>query len=135
MDYSSSSNGAADAIAGLTGSVFLLCICVFVLAVFIFWLFMLIDAIKRQFPTENEKTVWLVVLIGSWFLSLSWLAAIVYYFVVKRKYGNSPVVAQTTSMPHPSQQPPRPNHDVLVTPAETTDVEPKQPGTETQSPQ
>lgn len=60
------------------------------LALFVFWIFMLIDCIKRkddQFPnaSDNTKTIWLVILLVSWILGLNWLAAIVYYFMVKKK--------------------------------------------------
>jgi len=50
------------------------------IAGFIFWLIMLIDAIKREFPKDEDKVVWVLVLI---FTNL--LGAIVYYFVVKKK--------------------------------------------------
>jgi uncharacterized BrkB/YihY/UPF0761 family membrane protein len=52
------------------------------LAFFILWIMMLVDAFKRQWP---ERTTWLVILIVGFFLGLSWLAAILYYFLVKRK--------------------------------------------------
>ncbi|MFH1652512.1 MAG: PLD nuclease N-terminal domain-containing protein [Pseudomonadota bacterium] len=45
-----------------------------------FWIWMLVDCIKRDFKDSNEKVVWVLVLI---FLQL--IGAIVYYFVVKRK--------------------------------------------------
>lgn len=52
------------------------------LAFFVFWIMMLMDAMKRQWP---ERTTWLVVLIVSFFLGLSWIASILYFFLVKRK--------------------------------------------------
>ena len=56
-------------------------IIVFALAILgtIFWIFMLIDAAKRKFKSENEKVVWIVILALT-----SWIGAIIYYFVVKR---------------------------------------------------
>ena len=47
------------------------------LAFSIFWLWMLIDCIKRQF---NDKVLWIILIV---FLNL--LGAILYYFIVKRK--------------------------------------------------
>ena len=46
----------------------------------IFWIMMLIDVIKRDFSKENDKIVWLLVII---FLGI--IGAIVYYFVVKKE--------------------------------------------------
>ena len=48
------------------------------LFLFIFWLSMLIDCLKRDFKKDYEKIVWVLVMI---FLHL--LGAIIYYFVVK----------------------------------------------------
>ncbi|MEK6872488.1 MAG: PLDc N-terminal domain-containing protein [Nanoarchaeota archaeon] len=51
------------------------------LAVFltVFWILMIIDVAKRKFKNENDKIVWILIVI-----LLSWLGAIIYYFVVKR---------------------------------------------------
>jgi len=49
-----------------------------VLFLFVFWLWMLVDCLKRDFKKDYEKIVWILVLI---FLHL--LGAIIYYFVVK----------------------------------------------------
>lgn len=55
------------------------------LALFILWIFMLIDAFKRtNWQDESQKNLWIIILIVSFFLSLNGLAAIIYYFVVKR---------------------------------------------------
>ena len=44
-----------------------------------FWVWMLVDAIKRDFESSNMKIVWLlVVLLGQL------IGAVIYYFVVKR---------------------------------------------------
>ena len=45
---------------------------------FVFWLWMLIDCLKRDFKKDIEKIAWILVLI---FLHI--LGTIVYYFVVK----------------------------------------------------
>lgn len=44
----------------------------------IFWLWMLVDCLKRDFKKDAEKIVWVLVII---FLHI--LGAIIYYFVVK----------------------------------------------------
>lgn len=57
-------------------------------ALFIFWLWMLIHAITK--PIENKPLWIIIILIGST------LGAIIYYFAVKRKFNQStPVVNQT----------------------------------------
>lgn len=43
-----------------------------------FWLWMLIDCLKRDFKKDYEKIVWVLVII---FLHI--LGAVIYYFVVK----------------------------------------------------
>lgn len=48
------------------------------LLLFVFWLWMLIDCLKRDFKRDYEKIVWVLVMI---FLHI--LGAIIYYFVVK----------------------------------------------------
>lgn len=45
---------------------------------FVFWLWMLVDCLKRDFKGDYDKVVWVLVMI---FLHL--LGALVYYFVVK----------------------------------------------------
>lgn len=49
-----------------------------ILFLFVFWLWMLIDCLRRDFKNDVEKIVWVLVLV---FLHL--LGAIIYYFVVK----------------------------------------------------
>lgn len=62
-------------------SIILLFLFIIVLAIFltIFWVLMIIDIAKRKFKNENDKIVWILIVI-----LLSWLGAIIYYFVVKR---------------------------------------------------
>ena len=45
---------------------------------FLFWLWMLVDCLKRNFKKDYEKIVWILVMI---FLHI--LGATIYYFVVK----------------------------------------------------
>ena len=51
---------------------------------FAFWLWMLVDCLKRSFKRDYEKIVWVLVMI---FLHL--LGAVVYYFIVKSAHRNS----------------------------------------------
>jgi hypothetical protein len=49
---------------------------------FIFWIWLLIDCVTWSFPGQNEKLIWILILI---FVPV--IGPIVYYFVVKRKRG------------------------------------------------
>jgi hypothetical protein len=57
------------------------------LVAFLFWVWMIIDCAGRTFPGDNEKTIWLLLLIlVGLFTAQGWLVALIYYFAVKRKY-------------------------------------------------
>ncbi len=61
------------------GIIFLIFLMVILVAlIFVFWIWMLIDCLKRDFKKENDKIVWVLVII---FLHI--IGAIIYYFVVK----------------------------------------------------
>lgn len=72
------------------------------LALGIFWIWMLVDCIKRRF---DQKTLWIVLLI-----ILGWIGAIAYYFVIKRKNvggtpaGSAPSQPVQTTPPAASPQ-------------------------------
>ena len=53
---------------------------------FIFWLFMLIDCLRRDFPRDGDKIAWVIVII---FLQI--LGALIYYFVIRLKSKKQPV--------------------------------------------
>jgi len=63
------------------------------LFLFVVWIIALVDCAKRkpdEFPAgtggENAKTIWLVILIATFFVTqLNGVAAIVYYFMVMKK--------------------------------------------------
>ncbi|MFA4880904.1 MAG: PLDc N-terminal domain-containing protein [Candidatus Doudnabacteria bacterium] len=57
-------------------------IALFVIGGTIFWIWMLVDLLKRDFPAakENEKIIWVLVLVFTY-----WLGALIYYFMVKKK--------------------------------------------------
>lgn len=86
------SGAAATGIMGLMAGfygvmmVFYCLILLVALIGFLFWLWMLIDALSRKnYDTDNERLLWcLVVFLGSW------IGAVIYYFLVKRKKDNEP---------------------------------------------
>lgn len=45
-----------------------------------FWIWMLVDAIQRDYENENDKLIWILVIAFT-----NWIGALVYYFVIKRK--------------------------------------------------
>jgi hypothetical protein len=63
------------------------------LGLFIFWIIALVDCARRkpdEFPPgmdgSNAKTMWLIILIVTFFITqLNGIAAIIYYFMVMRK--------------------------------------------------
>lgn len=105
-DYDYSTTSSSDAAAGAAfAGVFLVFWLVFLavaLGFFIFWIFMLIDAFKRtNWVDENQKNMWIIVLIVGFVVGLSGIAALIYYFAVKRSLDKKPASAapatQTTT--------------------------------------
>lgn len=47
---------------------------------FIFWIFMIVDIAKRRFKPENDKVMWILIVIFTGIIG-----ALIYYFMVKRK--------------------------------------------------
>ena len=45
---------------------------------FIFWLAMLVDSLRRGFKRENDKFIWVMVIVFTWIIG-----AVIYYFMVK----------------------------------------------------
>ncbi len=73
------------------------------LVLFVFWIFMLIDCVKREF---EQKNTWLIILIVSFFFNLTWLSAVLYYFMVKRKdLGTKPAPAPAAPKPEETKAP------------------------------
>jgi len=64
-----------------------------------FWIWMLIDAARREFDDPNTKVLWIILLV-----LLGVVGAIVYYFVIKRK---GPAVTPTPA-PVPEMPPAAP---------------------------
>jgi len=83
-DTAAGTAAAGAVVGGLL--IFWLVFVVIGLALFIFWIFMLIDCIKRtNWKQESDKNLWLIVLIVGLVIGLGPIAAIVYYFAVKRQ--------------------------------------------------
>jgi glucan phosphoethanolaminetransferase (alkaline phosphatase superfamily) len=76
------------------------------LALFIFWIFMIIDVFKRtNWKQPSDKTLWIVIVI-----LLGYLGAIVYYFAVKRALDkNGPTAPQNPVAPNPPMNTPPSN--------------------------
>lgn len=70
------------------GSLFILFIFVFfaiLIGLFVFWIVMLVDAFRRKnWPNDDQRTLWLIILVASFFLQMYWLAALIYYFAMKK---------------------------------------------------
>ena len=66
------------------GILFVLLIIAAAILGLIFWILMIIDAAKRQFTGSNDKVVWILVIV-----ILGHFGALIYYFVIKRKTGES----------------------------------------------
>jgi uncharacterized membrane protein YsdA (DUF1294 family) len=96
--------------------IFPLCCCVIMIPLIAFWIWMLIDAIKREYPADrqNDKIVWILVVALA-----GWVGALVYYFVIKQKSGpavvsNTPNATPTTY--EPVLEPEEPKTDTPETP-------------------
>jgi prolipoprotein diacylglyceryltransferase len=58
---------------------------------FIVWILMLVDAATRTFPGENDKLMWILIIV-----LVGFIGAVVYYFVVKRSaINNNPEMKKT----------------------------------------
>jgi len=57
----------------------LICVGIAIFAL-VFWILMLVDCIKRKFKDDNERIIWVLVII---FTQL--IGALIYYFIVKNK--------------------------------------------------
>jgi prolipoprotein diacylglyceryltransferase len=53
---------------------------VFLILTSIFWILMLVDCIKRKFKKNDDKILWVIVIVFT-----QVIGALIYYFVVKRK--------------------------------------------------
>lgn len=63
----------------------------FVLAM-VFWIWMIVDCAKRKFKESSEKIIWIVLI-----AILGVIAAIIYYFAIKRKEDKSHALPKQTA--------------------------------------
>ncbi len=50
------------------------------IAAMIFWIMMIVDCVKRKFKGDNEKVMWVLILILTGIIG-----GVIYYFMVKKK--------------------------------------------------
>jgi hypothetical protein len=62
-----------------------------VIALFVFWIWMLVSAVQNKGLTEGEKIAWVLVIVF-----IHWLGALIYFFVGHPKR-NTPLVPPRTS--------------------------------------
>ena len=70
------------------------------LALFAFWIWMLISAIQNRGLTDNEKIVWVLVIV-----LLHWLGALLYFFIGHPKRNLPLFPPSPGSPPSPPQKP------------------------------
>ena len=51
-----------------------------IIGAIVFWILMIVDVVKRKFPKEDDKTLWVLVVVLTGIIG-----AIIYYFMVKKK--------------------------------------------------
>ena len=99
----------ADMMLGMMGSVFslfwifmiLMWLVIMVIGIggFILWIWMLVDAAKRNFPKSDDKVLWILVIVLAGIIG-----AIIYYFMVKRKDATLQTPSQTTPQSLPKKR-------------------------------
>lgn len=111
-DFSTTSSDTAATAATTTAAgglvigvlIFWLIFLVIGIGFFIFWVIMLIDAFKRtNWQDDSQKNLWLILLIVSIFVGFSWLAAVLYYFIIKRALDSKATVAPAAPTEAPKQ--------------------------------
>ena len=74
---------ALGAIFGIVGLLFSLIWLIFFAAIIgsiVFWILMIVDVVKREFPKQDDKTIWILIVVLTGIIG-----AIIYYFMIKRK--------------------------------------------------
>lgn len=72
-------NSGAGLMAGL-GIIWVLFILAIAVLAFVFWIWMLVDAIKNPNLSSNERIVWVLVIIF-----VNWLGALIYFLAGRKK--------------------------------------------------
>lgn len=88
---------------------FALVIILLIIASFVFWIMMLVDALRRtNWPHDDQRTLWLVILIASFFIQLNWVAGLIYFFAIKQPLdrGEAPTFFENQKVtPHVDARP------------------------------
>lgn len=103
-----SSDPSGAIIGGVFSLIFLFYALIFGVAIasFVFWVIEIIDVARREFPDQNMKVLWLLVVILA-----HGIGALIYYFVGKPQGwlpGEAPKMSQAG--PPPSTWPPPPGY-------------------------
>ena len=69
----------AAGVMGIFGLLYLVMIAVAIAGV-VFWVFALVDCVQREFPGQNDKLMWILIV-----ALLHWIGALVYWFVGRPK--------------------------------------------------
>ena len=59
---------------------FFVLIFLLVVGSFVFWVWMLVDCVRRDYKKNDEKLIWVLIIVFAQIIG-----AIIYYFVIKRK--------------------------------------------------
>ncbi len=97
-DYGSSvSTNAAGAGLAFGLLAFFIAAAAVSLALFVLWVVMLVDALQRKnWQDDNQKNLWIILLVVSFFVSLWGIVAIVYYFAVRKQLGSAPATSPSS---------------------------------------
>lgn len=97
-NYELSNAETTGILAGL--GIFFLVFLVIGLLSLVFWILMLVHAIKNEIP---DKNMWLIILLVSFVVGLGLIGALVYYFAVKRKFTAAQRPAEPQNQSKPSK--------------------------------
>jgi len=90
------SDEAGAAVAGAVGIGFLVLFIIMAIlgiAIFVFWIWSIVDCVKREFPGDNDKVLWLVIII-----ILGALGSLI-YVIAGRKKGTIKNQSETPAEP------------------------------------
>jgi len=72
----------------------------FIIGCMALWIWMLVDCVRRQFPDDNTRLMWVLIVVLA-----GWVGAVIYYFI-GRKQGYIPEPGQAPVQAPPPQAPP-----------------------------
>ncbi len=115
----SSTQQCDDALKGILGilAAIIIPLLVISLVFLVFWIIALIHAVKHQ--NIQNRGLWLGILIGSFFVGMTWLAAIIYYFAVMRPYKKGKASGHIPDASYPTQ----PQNTIVPAPDQPTQPE------------